>query len=60
VLPKDMILVSDMTSNIGTKPIDWSKYGVVFAGASKNLGPAGLTVAIIRNDLVPGHRPDTP
>jgi len=55
-----MILVSDMTSNIGTKPIDWSKYGVVFAGASKNLGPAGLTVAIIRNDLVPGHRPDTP
>ena len=47
-------LVSDMTSNLLTKPVDFSHYGIVFAGAQKNLGPAGLVVVIIREDLV-GH-----
>ena len=49
-----------MSSNFCTKPIDWSKYGVVYAGAHKNVGPAGLTFVIARNDLIPGHRSDTP
>mmetsp|Transcript_22660 Transcript_22660/g.26644 ORF Transcript_22660/g.26644 Transcript_22660/m.26644 type:complete len:144 (-) Transcript_22660:494-925(-) len=59
-LPEGTLLVSDMTSNIGTKRIDWSKYAAVFAGVSKNLGPAGLTVLIVRSDLIPGHLEDTP
>ena len=47
-------LVSDMTSNLLSKPVDFSQYGIVFAGAQKNLGPAGLAVVIIREDLI-GH-----
>lgn len=43
-----------MSSNIGTRPIDWEKYGVVYAGAQKNLGPAGVCVVVVREDLV-GH-----
>ena len=50
----DVILVSDMTSNLLSRPIDFPHYGVVFAGAQKNLGPAGLVVVIIREDLI-GH-----
>jgi phosphoserine aminotransferase len=50
----DVPLVTDMTSNLLSKPIDVSRYGIVFAGAQKNLGPAGLVVVIIREDLV-GH-----
>ena len=49
-----------MASNLMTKPIDWSKYGVIYAGASKNIGPAGVTVCIVRSDLVANHRRDTP
>lgn len=45
-------LVCDMSSNILTKPVDVSKYGVIFAGAQKNLGMAGVTVVIIREDLI--------
>lgn len=59
-VPEGQILVADMSSNFMSKPIDWSKYGVVYAGAQKNLGPAGVTVVIARNDLIPGHRSDTP
>ena len=47
-------LVSDMTSNLLSRPVDFSRYGIVFAGAQKNLGPAGLVVVIIREDLI-GH-----
>ena len=47
-------LVTDMTSNLLSKPLDVSRFGVIFAGAQKNLGPAGLVVVIIRKDLV-GH-----
>ncbi|MCP4648492.1 MAG: 3-phosphoserine/phosphohydroxythreonine transaminase [PVC group bacterium] len=45
-------LVADMSSNILSEPIDVSKFGVIFAGAQKNIGPAGVTIVIIREDLV--------
>jgi len=45
-------LVCDMSSNILTRPVDVSKYGVIIAGAQKNIGCAGVTVAIIREDLI--------
>jgi phosphoserine aminotransferase len=49
-------LVSDASSNILSEPFDVSKYGIIYAGAQKNLGPAGTTVVIIRDDLI-GHAP---
>ena len=56
----DVPLVCDMSSNIMSRPVDVSKYGIIIAGAQKNLAPAGVTVAIVRNDL-PGHAfPYTP
>ena len=45
-------LVADMSSNILSEPYDVSRFGVIFAGAQKNIGPAGLTVVIVRNDLL--------
>ena len=45
-------LVADMSSNILSRPIDVSKYGLIYAGAQKNIGPAGLTVVIVREDLL--------
>lgn len=48
----DAILVSDMSSCILSQPVDVSKYGIIYAGAQKNMGPAGLTVVIIREDLI--------
>jgi phosphoserine aminotransferase len=45
-------LVCDMSSNILSKPIDVSKYGLIYAGAQKNIGPAGLTIVIVRDDLI--------
>lgn len=47
-------LVADMSSHILSRQIDVSRYGVIFGGAQKNIGPAGLTVAIVREDLL-GH-----
>lgn len=54
--PAGVPLVADMSSNILTKPVDVSKYGVIYAGAQKNMGPAGVTVVIVREDLL-GHYP---
>ena len=48
----DVPLVADMSSTILSRPIDVSKFGVIYAGAQKNIGPAGLTVVIVRDDLV--------
>jgi phosphoserine aminotransferase len=48
----DKMLVSDMSSDILSRPIDVSKFGLIFAGAQKNLGPAGVTLVIIREDLL--------
>lgn len=53
----DVPLVADMSSNILSEEIDVSKFGVIFAGAQKNIGPAGVTVVIIREDLV-GNAPE--
>ena len=50
-------IVADMSSCILSEPFDVSKYGVIYAGAQKNMGPAGLTVVIIREDLI-GHARD--
>jgi len=49
---KDALLVSDMSSDILSRPIDVSRFGIIFAGAQKNMGPAGVTVVIIRDDLL--------
>lgn len=53
-------LVCDMSSNILSRPVDVSKYGVIFAGAQKNMAPAGLTVVIVKEELAGKERPDTP
>jgi phosphoserine aminotransferase len=50
-------LVADMSSNILSEKIDVSKFGLIYAGAQKNLGPAGATLVIIRDDLI-GHAPE--
>ena len=54
------VLVADMSSNILSSKIDISKFGVIYAGAQKNLGPAGITIVIVREDLIGKARKDTP
>ncbi|KAK4058894.1 Phosphoserine transaminase [Microbotryomycetes sp. JL221] len=49
---KDVPIVCDMSSNFLSRPVDVAKYGVIYAGAQKNLGPAGATVIIVREDLI--------
>jgi len=53
-------LVADMSSCILSEPVDVSKYGLIYAGAQKNMGPAGLTVVIIREDLIGNAKDFTP
>jgi phosphoserine aminotransferase len=53
-------LVADMSSTILSRPIDVTKFGLIFAGAQKNMGPAGLAVVIVRKDLMGRARPGTP
>lgn len=48
----DIPLVADMSSTILSRPVDVSKFGVIYAGAQKNIGPAGLTIVIVRDDLI--------
>jgi len=48
----DVPLVADMSSTILSRPLDVSKFGVIYAGAQKNIGPAGLTIVIVRDDLI--------
>ncbi|MCK5083448.1 MAG: 3-phosphoserine/phosphohydroxythreonine transaminase [Candidatus Omnitrophica bacterium] len=48
----DIPIIADMSSNILSAPVDVSKFGMIFAGAQKNIGPAGVTLVIIREDLV--------
>lgn len=50
----DVPLVADFSSSILSRPIDVSRYGILYAGAQKNIGPAGLTLVIVRDDLI-GH-----
>ena len=56
----DVPLVADMSSTILSRPIDVSRYGVIYAGAQKNIGPAGLVVVIVREDLLGRARADVP
>ena len=53
-------IVCDMSSDILSRPVDVSRYGVIFAGAQKNMAPAGLTVVIVRKDLAGHELPFTP
>ncbi|HEX5796755.1 MAG TPA: 3-phosphoserine/phosphohydroxythreonine transaminase [Candidatus Saccharimonadales bacterium] len=56
----DVPLVADISSMILSEPINVSKYGVLYAGAQKNIGPAGLTIVIVRDDLLNKARSNTP
>ena len=56
----DIPLVADMSSCILSEPVDVTKFGVIYAGAQKNVAPAGLTIVIVREDLLGKCRPDTP
>ena len=53
-------LVADMSSDIAWRPIDVSKFGLIYAGAQKNLGPSGLAVVIVKKELVAAGRSDIP
>ncbi len=53
-------LVADMSSSILSRPLDVSQFGVIYAGAQKNIGPAGLTLVIVRNDLLSRARSSVP
>jgi phosphoserine aminotransferase len=56
----DVPLVADMSSHILSKPLDVARYGCIYAGAQKNIGPAGLVVVIVREDLIGDVLPGTP
>jgi len=56
----DVPLVADMSSCILSEPVDVTKFGLIYAGAQKNVAPAGLTIVIVREDLIGKSRPDTP
>lgn len=56
----DVPLVCDMSSNILSRPIDVSRFGLIYAGAQKNIGPAGVTLVIVREDLLGRALPITP
>ncbi len=53
-------LVADMSSTILSRPLDVARFGLIYAGAQKNIGPSGITVVIARDDLVRGGRAGTP
>ncbi|WP_338771585.1 3-phosphoserine/phosphohydroxythreonine transaminase [Massilia sp. METH4] len=53
-VPAGVPIVADMSSHILSRPVDVAKYGLIFGGAQKNIGPAGVTVVIVRDDLI-GH-----
>lgn len=56
----DVPLVADMSSSFLSRPVDVSKFGIIYAGAQKNAGPAGVTMVIVRNDLMGSAMKDTP
>ncbi|MFP5357270.1 MAG: 3-phosphoserine/phosphohydroxythreonine transaminase, partial [Gammaproteobacteria bacterium] len=53
-------LVADMSSTIASRPLDVGRFGLIYAGAQKNIGPAGLTIVIVREDLIGQALPGTP
>ena len=56
----DVPLVADMSSTILSRPLDVSRFGLIYASAQKNIGPSGITVVIVREDLLGHARPGTP
>lgn len=58
--PEHTTLVADMSSDILSRPVDVDKFGLIYAGAQKNIGPAGLTVIMVRKDLCGSARTITP
>lgn len=56
----DVPLVADMSSSFVSQPVDVSKYGLIYAGAQKNAGPSGVTIAIVRDDLLAQAQPGVP
>lgn len=56
----DAPLVIDCSSHVASRPVDWSRVGLAFAGAQKNIGPAGLTIVIVREDLLGRALPSCP
>ena len=58
--PKNGVLVADMSSNFCSKPVDVSRFGLIYAGAQKNVGPSGVTIVIIRKDLIGNAQGLTP
>ncbi len=56
----DAPLVVDMSSTLLSRPIDVSRFGIIYAGAQKNIGPAGLALVIVREDLIGRARRETP
>ncbi|KAM7519988.1 hypothetical protein LguiB_018950 [Lonicera macranthoides] len=57
---KDAVLIADMSSNFCSKPVDVSKFGIIYAGAQKNVGPSGVTIVIIKKDLIGNAQGITP
>jgi phosphoserine aminotransferase len=57
---RGVTLVADMSSSILSRPIDVAKFGLIYAGAQKNIGPSGLVVVIVRDDLIGKARSGTP
>ncbi|KAJ3673568.1 hypothetical protein LUZ60_005560 [Juncus effusus] len=57
---KETVLVADMSSNFCSKPVDVSRFGIIYAGAQKNVGPSGVTIVIVRKDLIGNAQPTTP
>ena len=60
LFPKDMVVVGDMSSNIATRTINWDRFGVVYAGAQKNMGPSGCSIIIVKKSLMGYMQKDTP
>ncbi|GAM23350.1 hypothetical protein SAMD00019534_065250, partial [Acytostelium subglobosum LB1] len=59
-VPASIPILCDMSSNFLSRPVDVSKFGLIYAGAQKNAGIAGITIVIIRKDLLQKSKPDTP
>lgn len=59
-IPKDVVKVGDMSSNIGTRKINWDHFDVVYAGAQKNMGPSGCTIIIVKESLLGKAEKDVP
>ncbi|MCB5230267.1 MAG: 3-phosphoserine/phosphohydroxythreonine transaminase [Candidatus Cloacimonas sp.] len=59
-IPKDVPLFADMSSDIMCKPMDFSKFSLIYAGAQKNIGPAGVTLVVIKKDILDRLQPNLP